>query len=311
MVSFGARGDPARVQFEVADSDADQRLDALIRQRLPDHSRRLVQLLFADGLVLVNGRPARKGERLAVGASVEFQIPADDRAVANPELPLSVLAERPDLVAIDKPPGMACAPLSGEERHTLANALLARYPEMSEFGYSRREPGLVHRLDTGTSGLLLAARSAQAFTALTRALRSSQMTKQYLAITPPPERDADLIELGLTPDPKSSRKVRAVPQGDPSARPARTQYQVLARVGRHCLLQLTVGPAYRHQIRAHLAAIGCPLLGDSLYGGEPTAALAPGRHALHAAHLSWAGSEQLEPFSFSSGLPEDLERAFR
>jgi 23S rRNA pseudouridine1911/1915/1917 synthase len=152
----------------------------------------------------------------------------------------------------------------------------------------------VHRLDTFTSGLLLAARSRAAFDNLKRALREGRLGKRYLAVveagTLPTE---GAIDVALGPHPKNKRKV--------------APYRIAERHGDLALLELSVGAAYRHQIRAHLASIGHPLLGDELYGGTPSVHLVPGRHALHASYLA-CSEPDLEPFEARAALPDDMRR---
>src|SRR5690606_17154918 len=163
---------------------------------------------------------------------------------------------RPDLVVVNKPAGMPAAALRASDRGTLAGALLARFPEMASVGFGPREPGLVHRLDTFTSGLLVAARSEQSFRRLREALESGMLIKRYLAIVANhglPERG--FIESRLIPHPKNQRKVRALSREDPSGRPARSEYRVIERRAALSLVELSVGPAFRHQIRVQLASV--------------------------------------------------------
>jgi 23S rRNA pseudouridine1911/1915/1917 synthase len=295
---------PAR--FVVKESEAGSRLDRLVAAHVPGVGRRRARELFETGRVTVNGRRAHAAASAAAGSEVCVEF-SGEGAAPDPALELDVRLELPTHVIVHKPAGMPCAPLRAGELGTLANALVARYPEMAEVGHRAREPGLLHRLDTETSGLVLAARSETAFVTLRRALQAEKLVKRYLAVTSfrtlP---DAGRIELPLGPDP--ARKGRVLVHADPPlgySRPAVTRYRVLERLPHYALVELEAGRAFRHQIRAHLASIGAPLVGDTLYGGEPW----PGggaRHALHASYIAWAGDATLPSFRIEAELPPDL-----
>ncbi len=245
-------------------------------------------------------RRAVKGDVATAGEALEIDLAENalgSAAVPDPEAPLHVLLETPQVVVLDKPAGQPTAPLDPGERGTLANALVARFPEMAGIGFSPREPGLCHRLDTGTSGIVLAARTAHGVQTLTRALKEGRLDKRYLVICAAldlPESGA--IDIPLAPHPKDRRRVYAcVHPRDVAryaARPASTEYTRLREHGAWALVEAKAPKAARHQIRAHFAAIEHPLAGDELYGGPPLAAPAEGaapeaapdaaRHALHA-----------------------------
>ncbi len=282
-----------------------------------------MQALFGGGLVTLRdatGRRVRvrKGERVAPGFVVELAVEEaalDERAVPDHALALDVVLERPELVVVDKPAGVASAPLIAGERGTVANALLARYPEMQAIGFSPREPGLCHRLDTGTSGLLIAARSTASFDRVVTHLRSGAMDKRYLLVCEESAgselEEHGTIKLPLTAHPTDKRRVVVFEGDEDSAaegRPAETSYHVLERRGTRALVEACAHRAFRHQIRAHFAALRAPLVGDPLYGG-PDEGL--GRYALHASHLSFAGDELVAQFSVDSPLPEALARLVR
>jgi 23S rRNA pseudouridine1911/1915/1917 synthase len=294
--------------FTVPAGEAGTRLDKLVVARA-EIGRRRASELFADGRVLVGDRPAVKGEAARAGDSVTVLLDVDDRPKPEPDAPLVVRLETSELVVCAKPAGQPSAPLRGEPG-TLAGALLGRYPEMAGVGHSPREPGLLHRLDTQTSGLVLAARSAAAFERLHAALGSGQMTKRYLAIVAAAELgDSGVIDAPIAPDRKNPRRVRVGESGERSgknrARPALTRYRVARRVGPWALLELDVSRALRHQIRAHLAFIGHPIAGDQVYGG-PAAAELGLRHALHASYIAWAGDDVIGPFAVEEPLPDDM-----
>src|SRR5262245_34119002 len=180
---------------------------------------------------------------------------------------------------------------------------------MRGVGFSAREPGLCHRLDTQTSGLLLAACSQASFAALTKGIAEEQLDKRYLLIcSPPPPEQKGAIDIPLATDPKNRRRVRACVHphlaAQLAARPARTDYAVLRISGDRALVEVRVRRAQRHQIRAHFGAIDAPLVGDALYGGIAIEGLS--RHALHASHIAWAGNTVVAAFEVSSPLPAEL-----
>lgn len=300
---------PART-LTVASEDAGARLDKFLVQRCPELGRRSAADLIERGLVRVGGRRALKSLRLTAGDVVTLPLDLAEAPAAEPELPLDVRLERSDVVVVEKPAGQASAPLAASERGSLVGALLGRYPEMKGIGYRAREPGLIHRLDTRTSGLVLAARSAVAFEVLRAALESHQLDKRYLAIVEaaglPDER---VIELPLMPG-KAGRVVVA-PKGsaEGGARLCVSRVRTLARRGRFALVEVEASRAFRHQVRVHLAASGWPIAGDVDYGGAMRPELSL-RHALHASQVAWAGDERVPGFVVVSPLPADLAAFF-
>jgi len=210
---------------------------------------------------------------------------------------------------VEKPAGQVSAPLLPAETGSLAGALLGRYPEMAGVGYRAREPGILHRLDTRTSGLLVAARSASVFEVLREALSSHRLDKRYLAIVEAARLpDTTRIELPLGPDPAGSGRVIVAPR-ESGRPPSVSLVRTLERRGRFALVEVVASRAYRHQVRVHLAAAGWPIAGDLDYGGAARDALA-GRHALHASHVAWAGDDRVPAFAVDSPLPDDLRSFF-
>ena len=297
-----------RVELDAHDGDNGSRLDKFLSERLEGVGRQKAAALCAAGSVRIDGQRAKKSALVTAGARITVQLDEPAFIAAEPDLPLEVRLERPELVVVNKPAGMPSAPLDMGERGTLCSALLARYPEMRGVGYRAREPGIVHRLDTQTSGLVLAARSADAFTRLSHALDLENIRKRYLAVVAP----ADIAESGeisraLAPDAAHPERVRVLEPGELSgyARHKVTRYRVKQLGAGRALLELDVGSAFRHQIRAHLAAIGHPIVGDAVYGGEPAAELGA-RHALHASQISWTGDATIAGFSVVEPLPAEL-----
>ena len=284
----------ASLEIIVDDAGAGERLDVAIRGSKHGLSRNRIRILFEAGEVQLNGRPAKKGDRVAAGDRITLaSIPkgADFYAAPDAGLDLRLAAVTERFVVVDKAAGTPSHPLQPDEMGSVANALVARFPEMRDVGYRRREPGLVHRLDTGTSGLMLAARDQAMFERLRDALRAGAIEKRYLARCLGAVRAPQCIELPIATDPKNTRRVRACT--DPrqakrlGAQRARTEVLRMEPRSEGCLVEVRANHARRHQIRAHLAAIGHPLLGDTLYGG-PTV---PGItfHLLHASAITLPG----------------------
>ncbi|MFK7989512.1 MAG: pseudouridine synthase [Sandaracinaceae bacterium] len=293
------------VALEVEDAENGVRLDVLLVRRLEGMSRAEAKRLIAEGAVRLNGRRARKGTRLSSGDAVELDRLPEAREfdpLPSPDLPLTVRHEDASLVVLDKPPRMPSHPLRAHETDTLANALVARYPEMLRVGYASREPGIVHRLDNDTSGLLLAARSHAIFDLLRAALKSGEIEKRYLALAEGRVGSLSPIDLPVGKHPKDPRRVWADFDA-PRARLAHTEILRADPVGSHTLLELRAEVAVRHQIRAHLSAIGHPLVGDVLYGG-PDVGL--GRHFLHASFMAFRHPKTGHWVEVRSELPEDL-----
>jgi 23S rRNA pseudouridine1911/1915/1917 synthase len=289
------------------------RLDKVVVEALGSIGRSRAKELFEQRAVRVDGHVAQKGRIAKRGETIEIKLgaPVDEAAVPTPDAVLDVRLERDDVVVVFKPAGQPTAPIRAGETGTLVNALVARYPEMAQIGHNSREPGIIHRLDTGTSGLLLAARTQAAFDELSQALSAGEIDKRYLLICSSEElADTGSIEFGLCPHPKDTRRVLACVHPRDVARyqprPACTTYAVVERVGSLALVEAKAPKAARHQIRAHFAAIDHPLLGDSLYGGVDDTLK---RQALHAHHLSWKGGETVPALSVDAALPEELRSA--
>jgi 23S rRNA pseudouridine1911/1915/1917 synthase len=293
------------------------RLDKAIAQLLPDFSRARVKRAIELGAVRVNGRRLPKGGMVAKGDAVRIDVAqvAETPAVATPDAPLKVVLETEQVIVVDKPANQPTAPLRPGETGTLVNALLGRYPELvprdkdTFIGHSSREPGIIHRLDTETSGAVVVARTALAFETLKAALKEGRLDKRYLLVCAAEGLpDEGTIEFPLASHPKDQRRIQAcvhprdIVRYEP--RQACTRYRVVKRSEMWALVEARVDKALRHQIRAHFAAIGHPLAGDELYGGPVIRAL--GRHALHAAHVAYPGGGGVEAFEVTLPLPKDM-----
>lgn len=275
------------VRIVVGPGDRELRIDQLVARAL-GVSRRRAGELCAAGNVRARGRAVDKGERAAIFEELSVFVPESAPVVPEPELPLEVRLERPDLVVVSKPAGIPTVPIAPGERGTLAGALLARYPEIAGIGHRPREPGVIHRLDTLTSGLVIVARTRDAFERLVHALRAGEIEKRYLAVVSAGLPPSGAVDLPLAPDPKSRHRVRVATAKSGYRKAAETRYRVLREGGGYALVELAAHRAFRHQVRAHLAAIGHPIVGDRVYGG-PLDPRLPARHALHASYAAWAG----------------------
>jgi 23S rRNA pseudouridine1911/1915/1917 synthase len=308
---------PAVRELVVPTSLDGARLDKALAHLLPELSRARIKRAIELGAVRVNGRRLPKGGTVGNGDALRIDVAqvADAPAVGTPGAPLKVVLENAQVIVVDKPAGQPTAPLRPGEVGTLVSALLGRYPELVPYGpdefigHSVREPGIIHRLDTETSGVVVVARTAAAFEVLKTALKESRLDKRYLLLCAEQGLpDEGSIEFPLANHPKDQRRVyacihpRDVARYEP--RPARTQYRVLQRSGTWALVEVTVEKALRHQIRAHFASIGHPLAGDELYGGPVIRVL--GRHALHAARVAYAGGGGVDAFDASVPVPKDM-----
>jgi 23S rRNA pseudouridine1911/1915/1917 synthase len=264
-----------------------------------------VKELFEAGRVRGAGRRLKKGDRVELGMELTVQAPTVPIA-PDPSIALDVLFESKNFVIVNKPAGLPTAPLVRTETRSLAAALLARYPEMQGVGFREREPGLVHRLDNETSGVVLAARSAAAFDAARALFESSLIEKRYLAVVADGLDDQGNVETLLGPDTANPRRVRVYAEApDGYAKLTHTRYRVLQRGAGFALVELSVERAFRHQIRAHLAHLGFPIVGDALYGGVEAPVLGA-RHALHGSYIAWAGDAAREGFRAEALLPEEM-----
>jgi 23S rRNA pseudouridine1911/1915/1917 synthase len=301
------------VQWIVETAEAGERLDRALAARL-DLPRNQIQKWIRDGLVLLNGRETKPSVELTANDRVDYEPPErrDDRV--QPEAgDLDILYEDADLVVLNKPAGLTVHPGAGRTTGTLAHHLLARYPEMEGVGGPGR-PGIVHRLDQGTSGVLVVARTPAAHLRLARAFAERRVEKHYLAIvygSPAPPSGLIDAPLGRHAQHRKEMTVR----GD--GRPARTAYRTLAAQAGISLLDLDLLTGRTHQIRVHMKHLGHPLVGDPVYGearwkGLPRPVQPPlrdfPRPALHAQSLSFRHPTDDRPLRFEAPVPEDLRR---
>jgi 23S rRNA pseudouridine1911/1915/1917 synthase len=297
--------DAEALRVVISDGMAGHRADDAVLRSFPGFSRKEVKALFEAGRVRGSGCRLKKGDRVEPG--IELTVEAPSLPIApDASIPLTVLLESEDFVIVDKPAGLPTAPLNRTETRSLAAALLARYPEMRGVGFREREPGLVHRLDNETSGVVLAARSQAAFQAARALFESALIEKRYQAIVAVDVPETGELQTLLGPDPADARRVRVYAEApDGYAKPCHTSYRVLRRGARFALVELSVERAFRHQIRAHLAHLGFPIAGDALYGGASEPVLGE-RHALHGSYIAWAGDTARAGFRAEAPLPAEL-----
>jgi 23S rRNA pseudouridine1911/1915/1917 synthase len=251
--------------------------------------------------VTVNGHPADPADRVAAGDEVEFEIPEAYVVEASAEpIPLEVLYEDEDIAVIDKPAGMVVHPAPGHYTGTLVHALLGRGGSWSATGGSAR-PGIVHRLDKGTSGLIVVARNDASHRALSAQLKDRTLSRMYLAIVRGTIKgEAGELEGPIGRHPNERKRMAVVSGG----RFARTRYQVVERRGGHTLLRCDLDTGRTHQIRVHLAALGHPVAGDAEYGGREELAARP---MLHAWRLRLQHPRTHSEMTFEAPPPRDFE----
>jgi 23S rRNA pseudouridine1911/1915/1917 synthase len=286
----------------VADKQ-DARLDKFVCQKRPELSRTQVQKLIGDGYITVNDRVTKAGLKLNLGDRVNIIMPPTTPSPLSAEaLPLNIVYEDNELLVIDKPAGLAIHPAPGHPAHTLVNAILSYLPSLPDSGDSLR-PGIVHRLDKDTSGLMAVAKNSAAQANLISQFKAHSVVKAYLVLvkghlTP----ENGIIEASIGRDPRNRKRMAVVAEG----REARTQYQVIRYIGNYTLLEVRPETGRTHQIRVHLSAIGFPVVGDTTYGVK-SAYLS--RQFIHASRLGFKLPPSGEYVEFKSELPTDLAQA--
>ncbi|HVS48259.1 MAG TPA: RluA family pseudouridine synthase [Candidatus Dormibacteraeota bacterium] len=278
------------------------RLDRFLAEHAEDLSRSAAARLIKSHLVRVNGHTADPADRVSPGDVVEFEIPeayVDDAAAEA--IPLDVVYEDEDLAVINKPAGMVVHPAPGHHTGTLVHALLGRGGTWSAVGGTAR-PGIVHRLDKGTSGLIVVARNDMSHRALSSQLKDRALSRTYMAIVRGLVKDdAGELEGPIGRDPKERKRMAVVSGG----RFARTRYQVVERRGGHTLVRCELDTGRTHQIRVHLAALGYPVAGDAEYGGREEGVPRP---MLHAWRLRLRHPRTGVEMNFEAPRPPDFEQ---
>jgi 23S rRNA pseudouridine1911/1915/1917 synthase len=314
MVSRDTSGDPS---YSVPAGQAGMRIGRFLKERLPQLSRREIACWIQEKRILRNGRPVRKGAILRGGDRLTLRIPfapSGAEVLPEPDLPLEILREDAFLVAVNKAPGVPTHPLLTGEGGTVANGLIARYPEMAGIGFSPREPGLLHRLDRDTSGVLLAARTASAFERLRVEFEQGRVVKSYFAVVHGRPESEGVVDRPVAGRARRGRRVEVVPdqgkvRGLRGLSPAETHFRVVRAYRGFALLRLRMTTGARHQLRAHMAFLGHPVVGDDLYGGDAPARAPcgnPARHLLHAAELRLFHPSDGRPIRIRAPLPDDM-----
>ena len=269
------------------------RLDRFVRQCLPHLSRQEIHRAIAENIFRLNGRIARKGDRVNAGDRLSFVGPLEllaDAPPPAPQLAIPIIYEDDSIIAVDKPAGVATHGFSGRDGATLANFLAAHRPEVLHIGKSRWEPGLVHRLDRETSGVVEVAKTQAAFKSLREQFRRREVKKIYLALVWGQPLDHGTIDLALAHDHGDKRRMVVTRQAERNADRrfwrAITHYRIVGSARGTSLLEIEMETGVTHQIRVHLSSRGYPIVGDALYGADYPEAFGLARHFLHACSLT-------------------------
>lgn len=295
-------------QLELVLDAAGQRIDKALAEAHPDLSRTQWQQLIEDGHVTIAGQPVKASLRLEGDERVDVTIPevAETELVAQ-QIPLDIIYEDEDFLAINKPAGMVVHPAPGHEKDTLVNAVLGHCPQLEGIGGERR-PGIVHRLDKETSGVILVAKNDQALRHLQRQFRQRTVKKRYMAlvegIIQPPRA---LIDAPIGRDPDHRKQMAVIPPGSSArARSAQTEYRRVELFDDYSLVECLPRTGRTHQIRVHLAFAGYPIAGDMTYGRRRQR-LELDRHFLHAASLTFSRPRDETKMTLQARLPADLQ----
>lgn len=281
------------------------RLDAFLTAHLRAHSRSRIKALVEGGYVTVDGAPAKPALHVRRGQRIEVVVPPPPPAAVTPEaIPLDVVYEDAHLLVVNKPPGLTVHPGAGRSSGTLANAIVARVPNLAGVGGPQR-PGIVHRLDKDTSGLMVVAKTPQAYHALQAQVAGRAVGRTYLAlVNGVVPADEGVIAAPIGRHPRHRTRMAVVPRG----RAAVTRYRVVERFARHTLVEAELVTGRTHQIRVHFAHLGHPVAGDPVYGGRPDE-LGVGRQALHAFRLRFAHPVSGAEMTFVTPPPQDVAAA--
>lgn len=304
-----------QIQLLVEDLEAEVRLDQYLSQRLKDgrqdFSRSRIQKLIDEGKVQVNRKPAKPSLRVSGGESIEITVPEPVELDLKPQaIPINIVYEDDDLLVIDKAVGQVVHPGAGVYEGTLVNALLEHCKgRLPGIGGTMR-PGIVHRLDKDTSGLLVVAKSEAAQKSLSEQISAREAKRVYLALLEGlPKVDSGLVDKPIGRH-KTDRKKMAINE---AGRSAKTEFEVLQRWAKYCLVRCTLKTGRTHQIRVHMASLNCPVVADIVYNKKSTGSEAARKklglkgHALHATYLSFRHPESGLLLEFESKLPDDFQ----
>ncbi len=293
--------------WKINEEQAGQRLDRYLATILKNVSRTTIQQMITEGVVLVNGRASKPGYALRAGDEVQLLqiVTRPYTGTASPQpLPLDVIYEDSDLLVVNKAAGMVVHPAPGHSDDTLVNALLAYYPDLQ--GVEGLRPGIVHRLDKDTSGILVIAKNAVTQAALIEQMKQHKVVKRYLALVEGVvSLDQGSIDAPIGRDPRHRQQMAITTV---ASREARTQFRVLERFQRHTLLLLQLETGRTHQIRVHLQAIGHPVVGDPVYGASKVhGKITLKRQFLHACQITFTHPRTGEVINVESPLPAELD----
>jgi 23S rRNA pseudouridine1911/1915/1917 synthase len=307
-------------EFHVAEPEAGTRLDVYLATNIPSMTRSRIQKLIDQGLVQVRGQAAKAGQKLRAGeAVILFKPPPVEDEPAPEDLPLGILYEDQDIAVVDKPAGMVVHPAAGNIRGTLVNALLHHLKNLSGVGGVLR-PGIVHRLDKGTSGIMVVAKNDAAHKGLTDQFKKREIRKIYFALVYGNVRENEgVVELPVGRHPRDRKRMSI---RSPRGREALTRWRVVERFGDVTLLEVVIKTGRTHQIRVHLNTIGHPVIGDRIYWNprrlasvsdraERSKLAEMTRQALHAGTLGFHHPLTREYMEFTPPLPEDMETLIR
>jgi 23S rRNA pseudouridine1911/1915/1917 synthase len=300
------------VTFTVPPESDGTRLDHFLVSVWADQSRSRIQRLIKEGRIEVEGRPVKANRTLKTGQQIRVEVPEPVEATPRPEaIPLPIVYQDRDLIVVDKPAGMVVHPAAGHADGTLVNALLHHVDDLSGIGGEIR-PGIVHRLDRGTSGLMVVAKHDAAHEELARQFRDREVEKEYIALVWGRVQAGRRIDTPIGRDPDNRKKMSARAR---RSREAVTRIVRAEALGPLTLAQVAIHTGRTHQIRVHLSAIGHPIVGDALYGGvhrrvpgDLRAVTHLDRPFLHAARLAFTHPIDARRMEFTSDLPQDLQR---
>jgi 23S rRNA pseudouridine1911/1915/1917 synthase len=302
------------MKLQAAPDDRGLRLDVFVARRVENLTRSQIQLLNRSGAISIDGRQDKAGYRIRGGETIELDLRALDRRPITPEqVPLQIYFEDRDLAVIEKPAGIVVHPGSGIKGGTIANALLFHFQNLSDVGGEGR-PGIVHRLDKKTSGLLIVAKNNVAHARLSAAFQARKIQKAYLALVHgKPGRDTATIELSVGRHSTIRTKMAASPA---KGRAAYTEYELLEYFRGFSLLEVRIKTGRTHQIRVHLSAIGHPVVGDDIYGERTYRDFVKkfddfNRYFLHAASLRFNHPTTGQSLEFHSPLPAELQKLLK
>ncbi len=284
-----------------------ERLDKFLVSRLPEFSRARLQGLIDAGFVLVNGAAAKKsGQSIDAGVEVEVRVPPPvPSGLVGEDIPLDIIFENDEIIVVNKPAGMVVHPAAGHDSGTLVHAVLGYDPDMEGIGGEER-PGLVHRLDKETSGLIVLAKNERAHRWLQDQFRLRTVEKTYLALVDgKPPTPTGRVEASIGRDPSHRKQMAIVPAG--KGRESVSEYKTLESFKEHTLLEFHPHTGRTHQIRLHCAFLGCPIVGDSVYG-KKSLTVDIDRHFLHAAKLKIVLPNETKPHVFEAELPDELKK---